>query len=187
MTFPRFAGLLVSGMLVSACGSARDTDADSAAGQVAAADSAAPTAVTTDGTTVGATATATEQPSGALLDPNTATKQQLAAIPGFDPSLADSVLAKRPFADMRALDRVLAARLTEPQRDTVYARLFKRLDLNSATAEEIELIPGVGRRMRHEFQEYRPYTSIEQFRREIGKYVKQDEVARLEKYVMIKQ
>jgi len=40
--------------------------------------------------------------------------------------------------------------------------------------------------MRHEFEEYRPYTSIEQFRREIGKYVDKAEVARLEKYVMIK-
>ena len=50
---------------------------------------------------------------------------------------------------------------------------------------EIELIPGVGGRMRHEFEEYRPYTSIEQFRREIGKYVDDDEVARLERYVRI--
>jgi hypothetical protein len=40
--------------------------------------------------------------------------------------------------------------------------------------------------MRHEFEEYRPWKSIEQFRREIGKYVDKDEVARLEKYVSIK-
>jgi DNA uptake protein ComE-like DNA-binding protein len=76
--------------------------------------------------------------------------------------------------------------LTEQQRDTVYTRLWKPLDLNSATKEEIELIPGVGPKMRHEFEEYRPYTSIEQFRREIGKYVDEQEVARLEKYVTIR-
>ena len=40
--------------------------------------------------------------------------------------------------------------------------------------------------MRHEFEEYRPYTSIEQFRREIGKYVDSTEVARLERYVTIR-
>jgi hypothetical protein len=40
--------------------------------------------------------------------------------------------------------------------------------------------------MLHEFEEYRPYQSIEKFRREIGKYVKPDEVARLERYVTIK-
>jgi hypothetical protein len=40
--------------------------------------------------------------------------------------------------------------------------------------------------MRHEFEEYRPYTSIAQFRREIGKYVDSTEVARLERYVMVR-
>ncbi|MEP6551033.1 MAG: hypothetical protein ABJB95_07610 [Gemmatimonadales bacterium] len=35
-------------------------------------------------------------------------------------------------------------------------------------------------------EQYRPYTSIEQFRREIGKYVDKAEVARLEQYIVIK-
>jgi len=47
------------------------------------------------------------------------------------------------------------------------------------------LIPGVGGRMAHEFEEYRPYSNIEQFRREIGKYVDEAEVARLEQYVTL--
>jgi hypothetical protein len=40
--------------------------------------------------------------------------------------------------------------------------------------------------MRHEFEEYRPYRDLAQFRREIGKYVDDAEVARLEKYVTIR-
>ena len=40
--------------------------------------------------------------------------------------------------------------------------------------------------MAHEFEEYRPYVDMDQFRREIGKYVDEDEVARLERYVAIK-
>ena len=52
--------------------------------------------------------------------------------------------------------------------------------------EEILAIPGVGKRMAHEFEEYRPYSSMEQFRREIGKYVDDGEVARLERYVEIR-
>ena len=43
----------------------------------------------------------------------------------------------------------------------------------------------MGQRMLHEFKEYRPYKSMEQFRREIGKYVSKQEVARLERYVTI--
>ena len=60
------------------------------------------------------------------------------------------------------------------------------ININTATDAEILAIPGVGPRMLREFKEYRPYTSIEQFRREIGKYVDKAEVARLEKYIVIK-
>lgn len=131
-------------------------------------------------------ATPADLPGGTMLDPNTASREQLLMVPGFDAALADAVVAGRPYADMTAVDKVLSPRLNEGQRDTAYARLWKPLDLNSASKEEIELIPGVGGRMRHEFEEYRPYRNIEQFRREIGKYVDEAEVARLEKYVTIR-
>ena len=60
------------------------------------------------------------------------------------------------------------------------------ININTATDAEILKIPGVGPRMLHEFKEYRPWTSIAQFRREIGKYVDKAEVARLEQYIVIK-
>ncbi len=60
------------------------------------------------------------------------------------------------------------------------------ININTATDAEILAIPGMGPRMLREFKEYRPYKSIEQFRREIGKYVDKAEVARLEKYIVIK-
>lgn len=60
------------------------------------------------------------------------------------------------------------------------------VNINTATDAEILKIPGVGPRMLREFKEYRPWTSIEQFRREIGKYVDKAEVARLEQYIVIK-
>jgi DNA uptake protein ComE-like DNA-binding protein len=176
--------MLVSALAVlAACQSGGDDAAagaadDTAAAPVAAAapDSAAPAGA-------GAPAVA----AGGMLDPNAATREELMAIPGMDAALADSLVAKRPFENMLAVDRVLAARLSETQRDSVYTRLWKPIDLNSASGDEIMLIPGVGNRMRHEFEEYRPYRSMEQFRREIGKYVNEAEVARLERYVMIKQ
>ncbi len=39
--------------------------------------------------------------------------------------------------------------------------------------------------MVHEFEEYRPYRSILQFRKEIGKYVDQAQVAEYEKHVFV--
>ena len=59
------------------------------------------------------------------------------------------------------------------------------MNLNTASEEAFATIPGMTSRMIHEFEEYRPYTSMEQFRREIGKYVDDDEVARLESYVTL--
>jgi len=61
-----------------------------------------------------------------------------------------------------------------------------KININTATDAQILAIPGMGPRMLREFKEYRPYTSIEQFRREIGKYVDKAEVARLEQYITIK-
>lgn len=124
--------------------------------------------------------------SAALLDPNAATREELLTVPNVDEPLADALIAGRPYNDMLAVDRLLTTRLTEAQRDSVYGRVWKPLDLNSATGAEILLIPGVGNRMQHEFEEYRPYRSIEQFRREMGKYVDDEEVARLERYVLIR-
>jgi predicted DNA-binding helix-hairpin-helix protein len=47
------------------------------------------------------------------------------------------------------------------------------------------LIPGVGDRMLREFLEYRTYKTLSQFQREIGKYVDDKELARLEQYVFV--
>jgi DNA uptake protein ComE-like DNA-binding protein len=118
-----------------------------------------------------------------MIDPNSATREQLLTVPGIDAAAADALVAGRPYNDMLAVDKVLAPRMGEPQRKAAYARLWKPIDLNKASKEEILLIPGVGPRMQHEFEEYRPYRNIEQFRREIGKYVDPPEVARLEQYV----
>jgi len=119
-----------------------------------------------------------------LLNPNTASREELAAAPGMTPAATDSVLARRPFNSMMQVDSVLGrAGLNEQQRDSVYQQVFMPINLNTATDEEMKLIPGVGDRMVREFKEYRPWTSVEQFRREIGKYVDDEEVTRLERYV----
>ena len=61
-----------------------------------------------------------------------------------------------------------------------------KLNLNTASGDEfLTAIPGFGNRMVREFQEYRPYISIQQFRQEIGKYVDDAQVAEYEQYVYV--
>ena len=158
---------------VAACAAKDDTATDSANAATPAAATPAP-------------ADSNAAAAGTLLDPNTATREQLLALPGMDAAMADGIIAGRPHATMVTVDKALAAKLSEPQRDSIYERMFKPLDLNKATKEEIMLIPGVGDKMHKEFDEYRPYTDIAKFRREMGKYVGDTTIARYEKYVQIR-
>ena len=120
-----------------------------------------------------------------ILNPNVAGEDQLQGITHLDPELAGDIVDGRPFAGAAELDALLSGSLNESQRAEVYGELFVPINLNSAPEDEILLIPGMNKRMAHEFEEYRPYRSLEQFRREIGKYVDDDEVARLEQYVFV--
>jgi len=129
---------------------------------------------------------AAAQPKPPLLNPNTATEAQLSTVPHLTPALIQVIAAKRPLASPTALDGVLAAGgLSQQQRQQVYTLMFVPLNLNTASVDDIMLIPGMSRRMMNEFREYRPYRAIGQFRFEIGKYVDKTEVARLERYVFV--
>lgn len=61
----------------------------------------------------------------------------------------------------------------------------EKLNLNTTPTEEFLTIPGVGDRMAHEFDEYRPYVSIVQFRREMAKYVDEETIAGYEDHVYV--
>lgn len=120
-----------------------------------------------------------------LANPNLTDKKTLATLPHVSSAIAEAIVSGRPYLKTSDLDAVLEPLLNEKQRTELYGRLFRPLNLNTASEAEIKLIPGMSRKMVHEFEEYRPYTSLKQFRREIGKYVDSDEVARLEQYVFV--
>ena len=119
-----------------------------------------------------------------ITDANLVTEADLAKLPHMNAALAKAVLAKRPFKTIKDLDNALSS-LPKEQRSELYAKVFVPINLNTATDEQILLIPGVGNRMLREFKEYRPYTALAQFHREIGKYVDNTELARLEQYVFV--
>ena len=121
-----------------------------------------------------------------LLNPNLASEEELSAVDGLDGGAVAAILDGRPFLGAAELHAVIAAHVAEDGLDAIYDAIWLPIDLNDATSEEIGLIPGVGRRMTHEFEEYRPYTALAQFHREIGKYVDDDEVERLAQYVYVR-
>jgi len=92
---------------------------------------------------------------GQRLDPNTASAQELARIPGLGMRLAKEIVADREirglFGSLEALDRVegigpvtirrLESFLLIPGRTATSAEL---VDLNSATQADLDRLPGVG-------------------------------------------
>jgi DNA uptake protein ComE-like DNA-binding protein len=120
-----------------------------------------------------------------MIEPNIADEKDLLKLPHLNSALAKGIVERRPFANMMDLHKFLIQSFDNKKLSELYTKMFLPINLNMATREEIMLIPGMGNRMVREFLEYRPYTAITQFRKEIGKYVDEVEVARLEKYVFV--
>ena len=124
--------------------------------------------------------------SQGVVDANTISEADLAKQPGMTPAIAKAVIAARPFDSIVAFNTfLLGQKLSQEQANTLYKTVFVNINLNTATGEEILLVPGAGKRMAREFAEYRPWKSYAQFEKEIGKYVDATEVARLAQYTFI--
>ncbi len=136
------------------------------------------------------------------IDPNASDEATLRQLPGVDQDIAAQLENARPFASDAAFLDTLGGLVSAADADAARAYLpslagtpaagtpaaaaaSAKLDLNTATEEQFLAIPGVGDRMVGEFIEYRPYSSIAQFRAEIGKYVDEAQVAAYEEYVFV--
>ena len=110
------------------------------------------------------------------------------ASPGTVP--APTSAATEPTTVVAAEPTVVLAEPTtaavEPTPTTAAEVSMSKLNLHTASGDDyLKAIPGFASRMVREFLEYRPYVSIQQFRREIGKYVDDAVVAEYEKYVYV--
>ena len=116
---------------------------------------------------------------------NTAPDAEILLIPGLGPPTAGEFKAHRPYRALAQFRREIGRSVDDKELVRLEQYVFVPIDLNTASDADILSIPGMGQRMLAEFKEYRPYKAIQQFRREIGKYVNGKEVARLERYVTL--
>ena len=119
------------------------------------------------------------------LNLNTASREDILMIPNLGNRMVREFLEYRPYKAMAQFRREIGKYVDEKEVARLEQYVFVPINLNTASDADILTIPGVGQRMLHEFKEYRPYKAMTQFRREIGKYVDDKEVARLERYVTI--
>ena len=116
---------------------------------------------------------------------NTASRDEILLIPGVGNRMLREFLEYRPYAALAVFHREIDKYVDDTELARLEQYVFVPLDLNKASDADLLTIPGLGNRMLREFKEYRPYDGIERFRREIGKYVSKEEVARLERFVTI--
>jgi DNA uptake protein ComE-like DNA-binding protein len=119
------------------------------------------------------------------LNLNSASRDEILLIPGVGNRMLREFLEYRPYAALAVFHREIDKYVDDVDLARLEQYVFVPLDLNTASDPDLLTIPGLGTRMLREFKEYRPYDGIERFRREIGKYVSKEEVARLERYVTL--
>ena len=119
-----------------------------------------------------------------ILNPNLATKEEMISL-GLDEVGIEKLMSGRPYLSPSAFLNVLKEVVGGAQFDEAKVKIFLPMNLNTTAEQDFKMIPGVGDKMAHEFEEYRPYISIKQFRREIGKYVSEEELAVYENYVFV--
>jgi len=121
-----------------------------------------------------------------IVDANIAPEKDLLTFPHMTPTIVKGIIEKRPFGNITDLNKhLLSQGLTPDQAMQFYTKAFIHINLNTATSEEILLVPGAGRRMTREFAEYRPWKTWAQFDKEIGKYVGPEATDKLKQYCFI--
>jgi len=116
---------------------------------------------------------------------NKVSEKSLLLIPNLGPKMAHEIEEYRPYVSFKQFRKEIGKYVSKKEVARLEQYFFIPINLNKATDEQILSIPGVGTKLLHEFKEYRPYRSIKQFSKEIGKYVNQNEIKRLERYVTL--
>jgi DNA uptake protein ComE-like DNA-binding protein len=118
---------------------------------------------------------------------NTATDEEILSIPAARPNqILREFKEYRPYKSLSVFHREMRKYWDEAEVSRLEQYVFVPVNLNTATDEEILSIPAAQpNRVLREFKEYRPYTSMEQFHREMRKYWDEKEVNRLQRYVTL--
>lgn len=121
---------------------------------------------------------------GDVLDVNTASEKQIAAVPGMTPDLVRSLMGRRPFLTATELDAALRP-LAPAQRAEVYRQLFVQVNINAAPDEELQLVPGMTAATIAAVKNGRPYKTLAQFRAGVGAAIGDQVVAALDPFVFV--
>jgi DNA uptake protein ComE-like DNA-binding protein len=117
---------------------------------------------------------------------NTTEEKDFKMIPGVGDKMAHEFEEYRPYTSILQFKREIGKYVDEQEVARYLDYVFVPVELNTSSEDDVKALPGIGKKMTHEFLEYRPYKNLAQFRKEIGKYVDDKELSRLERFVYLK-
>ncbi|MFT5584232.1 MAG: DNA uptake protein ComE-like DNA-binding protein [Cognaticolwellia sp.] len=108
-------------------------------------------------------------------------------MPPVQPTADGPVVDVAPSEEEQTIiDEALSVVQADGDEQEVSGEPAPTVNLNIASKEQIQAgVPGIGDKMIHEFEEYRPYVSISQFRKQMGKYVDAPTIAQYERFVFV--
>ena len=121
------------------------------------------------------------------LNLNTTEEKDFKMIPGVGDKMAHEFEEYRPYTSILQFKREIGKYVDQKEVARYLEYVFVPVELNTSSEDDIKALPGIGDKMTHEFLEYRPYKNLAQFRKEIGKYVDEKELNRLERFVYLEE
>ena len=121
------------------------------------------------------------------LNLNTTEEKDFKMIPGVGDKMAHEFEEYRPYTSILQFKREIGKYVDQEEVARYLDYVFVPVELNTSSEDDIKALPGIGNKMTHEFLEYRPYKNLAQFRKEIGKYVDERELNRLERFVYLEE
>ncbi len=111
-----------------------------------------------------------------LLNINVASSEELQALPGMNVELATAIIAARPYADLEGLQK----KVTGISEEALAGIEVAKINVNSATLEELLLLPGVTQEIAQAIMAGRPYFTMEDLLNVEG--ISKEKLTELEKY-----
>lgn len=124
------------------------------------------------------------------IDLNRGADAEFLLIPGVDAKKVTALKSGRPWSSFEQFQTALTKATSAAEATRLEQYVFIPVELNTFTDPIMDTFASIGvgtRQWKREFAEYRPWTSMEQFDREISKYLRSrpNELKRLARYVII--
>lgn len=125
------------------------------------------------------------------VDLNRGSDAELMLIPGVDAKKIAALKSQRPWSSFEQFQTAIAKATSATEATRLEQYVFIPVELNTFTDPIMDTFASIGvgtRQWKREFAEYRPWTSMDQFDRQISKYLRSrpTELKRLARYVIIK-